>query len=126
MTRIRSIDELAGRRFPAGRLTRVLGGPGAPDVPAGFVLGVSALDPGGAVPPHVHDNEELYLALEGSGTIEIDGEPQTFKAGQYVYLSSGVRHGTRAGPEGMRLLFVYAPAGEVGHWSEELGPEVSR
>ena len=126
MSQIRSLDDLPGRRFPAGRLTRVLGGPGAPDMPEGFVLGVSALDPWGAVPPHEHDNEELYLALEGSGTIEIDGEQHPFAAGQYVYLCPGVRHGTTAGPAGMRLLFAYAPAGEVSHWSEELRPEVSR
>ncbi len=119
MSTLRHIGDLPGRRFPAGRVTRVLVGPGASEEAEGFVCGVSLLDPGGAVPEHRHVNEEVYLVLAGSGTMTVDGVDQPVTADDYVYLRSQTPHALRAGEHGLRLLFVYAPAGLVGHWAEE-------
>ncbi|HYF07209.1 MAG TPA: cupin domain-containing protein [Acetobacteraceae bacterium] len=41
------------------------------------------LGPGGATPRHFHPGDEIALVLEGSVTLEMEGEPaRTFQAGQ--------------------------------------------
>lgn len=55
------IDEVQGTRFPAGRHTRVIVGPGGPVEAQGFVMGHVTIFPGGSVPVHSHAQEEVYF-----------------------------------------------------------------
>jgi uncharacterized cupin superfamily protein len=69
-------------------------------------------------PPHLHSaDEELFVVLEGEGTLELWPTPQRVRAGvEYEEVplragnvisrpaSSGIAHGFRAGPNGMTFL----------------------
>lgn len=119
---VNNIFSVSGTRFPAGRLTRVLVGPGAPAEAEGFVLGHVTVEPGGAIPLHAHQQEEVYLILSGRGRIEIDGEIRDLKAGDYVYINPNASHHLEnaSKEEELTLIFCYSPKGIVDHWQEEL------
>ena len=69
-------------------------------------------------PPHLHSaDEELFVVLDGAGTLELWPTPQRVRAGvEYEEVplragdvisrpaSSGIAHGFRAGPDGMTFL----------------------
>jgi uncharacterized cupin superfamily protein len=77
------------------------------------------LNPGfEGAPPHLHSaDEELFVVLDGDGTLELWPTPQRVRAGvEYEEVpiragavisrpaSSGIAHGFRAGPNGMTFL----------------------
>jgi quercetin dioxygenase-like cupin family protein len=70
--KINNIDFVKGTDFPAGRHTRVLVGPGAQIEAQNFVMGHVTIYPGGCVPLHSHEQEEVYLILSGEGLICIN------------------------------------------------------
>jgi quercetin dioxygenase-like cupin family protein len=57
--------------------------------------------------------EEVYLTLSGSGTIEIDGEPVEMKPGRYVLVGPDSRRRPSAGPDGMSFLVIGGVPGGV-------------
>ncbi len=116
--RIRVVD-VEGWEFPAGRRTRVFAGvAGLPT--RNFVMGQSQIYPGGGIPRHAHENEEVYLILKGRAHMTVGDETFEVSEGTAVYLPPNVPHGlTNAGEEDVLLLFVYSPATLVSHWSEE-------
>ena len=60
------LNATAGRRFPAGRVTRHIVGGLSPLQSAHFALGLVTLDPdGGQVPWHNQDQDEAYFVLWG-------------------------------------------------------------
>jgi mannose-6-phosphate isomerase-like protein (cupin superfamily) len=105
--------------FPTSRETRVYAG--ARGLPAQrFTMGYVVVEPGGSVPLHHHDQEEVYFLLEGLGEIDIDGKRFRMEPLSAVYIPSQKPHTFRnVGQSPMRFLFVYAPAEEVSHWAEE-------
>jgi quercetin dioxygenase-like cupin family protein len=119
--RVHHLDEVAGTKFPAGRHTRVIVGPGGPVEAEGFVMGHVTIFPGGSVPVHSHPQEEVYFIAEGAGTIEVDGQAAPVRAGSYVYMKPGSTHLLKnGGPGDMLMVFCYAPTGIVDHWRQEL------
>ncbi len=122
------LNNVKGTEFPAGRLTRVLAGPGAPAEPDHFVMGYVTIYPRGEVPRHAHDQEEIYLILGGSGLMEVDGEETPVQAGNFASMLPGQSHSLRnTGTENLVMIFCYAPKGVVEHWAQELAsPEVSQ
>ena len=52
--------------------------------------------------------EEVYVALRGSGTLEADGEAYPLDADHIARLGPGVRRHVTAGPDGLRLLAIGA------------------
>jgi len=115
------IHDAPGMKFPAGRLTRVLAGPGAPTEPDNFVLGHVTIYPGGEVPRHAHSQEEVYFIVSGQGIIELDGEETAVGPGNYAAILPGQSHSLRnTAKEDMVMLFCYAPKGIVEHWKQEL------
>ncbi|NLS75728.1 MAG: cupin domain-containing protein [Chloroflexi bacterium] len=103
----------------ATRETRVLAGAGG--LPAErFVLGYVVVQPGGEVPGHAHEQEEVYLALEGRGEIVVGEVTHPLDALSAVYIPSGAYHClTNTGESVLKFVFVYAPGGEVSHWAQE-------
>ena len=85
-------------------------------------MGNVTLDPqGGQVPWHNHDQEEVYLVLDGIGEMCLGDERRTVVAGQAVYIPPGVFHQlTNIGDVPLRMLYCYGPAGDVAHWKQEL------
>jgi uncharacterized cupin superfamily protein len=69
----------------------------------------------GRLPPNEEDDnehchsadEELFVVLEGAGTIFLGGEPHAVRAGSVISRPAGTRvaHHWQAGPEGLTVLF---------------------
>jgi len=125
---IADIAATDGRRYPAGRTTRNLVGGSSPLVARGFCMGHVILDPeGGQVPWHNHEQEEVYFVIEGEGEACIGDERSTIRAGQAVHVPSGRFHQlTNTGASPLVMVYVYAPAGEVAHWRQELDGTLPR
>ena len=115
------LNDVPGTRFPAGRLTRVLAGPGAPVEPDHFVLGYVTIYAGGEVPVHAHSQEEVYFIVSGHGILIIDNEESVVDAGSYAAIRPGQTHSLRnTAKEDLIMIFCYAPKGVVEHWQKEL------
>ena len=115
------IKDIEGQVFPAGRHTRVLVGETAPIKAEGFCMGHVNIFPGGQVPAHRHPQEEVYYVVNGEGEIDLEGELQPIKKGEAVYVPPNQIHNLRnPGKQDMTFVFVYAPAGVVDHWEEEM------
>jgi mannose-6-phosphate isomerase-like protein (cupin superfamily) len=93
-------------------------------------LGVSAFglqvldfppNSGDGYPEHDHaedGQEEVYLALSGSGEIEIDGDLHPLDPGTMVRVGPGVKRMIRSGDDRMRLLAIGGVPGEAYEASE--------
>jgi len=60
---------------------------------------------------HYHRNREVvYIVLQGSATLVLNGTEHHLKANTVVFLSPGDRHGiTNTGKEGFKMIEVYSP-----------------
>jgi len=119
---IADLKEIEGQRYPARRRTQNWVGGASPIHAEHFCIGNITLDPqGGQVPWHNHDQEEVYLIIEGTGEMCLGAERQAVADGQAVFIPPGVFHQlTNVGHEPLRMLYCYGPAGEVAHWRQEL------
>ena len=73
-------------------------------------LAEAAIPAGGATQRHYHKvSEEFYFILEGTGTMEIDGETQTVQPGDGILIPPGAWHQISAPTEALRLLCCCAP-----------------
>ncbi len=119
---IADLTAIAGRTYPARRRTQNLVGGASPIQAKNFCLGYVTLEPeGGQVPWHNQAQEEVYFIVQGKGEACLGQERTTLRAGQAVYIPSGVFHQlTNLGAEPLVLIYVYGPAGEVAHWRQEL------
>lgn len=74
----------------------------------GIAVNVAELGPGQeGAPPHCHSTEEeLFVVLEGDGTLTLGDEEHAVRPGSVVGrpAATGVAHAFRAGDEGMTLL----------------------
>lgn len=117
-----ALEDMDGRSYPARRVTKNLVGGSSPIEADHFCMGVATLDPeGGQVPWHNHPQEEVYVVLEGTGEICLGDERKEIGGGEAVYIPSNEYHQlTNVGTEPLRMLYCYAPAGDVDHWRHEL------
>jgi mannose-6-phosphate isomerase-like protein (cupin superfamily) len=74
-------------------------------------LAEATLEPGGATTRHYHRaSEELYYLLDGTGTMEIDGETRDVHPGDAILIPPGAWHQLRASAGGeVRILCCCAP-----------------
>jgi mannose-6-phosphate isomerase-like protein (cupin superfamily) len=73
-------------------------------------LAEASLLPGQATRRHVHRrSEEIYLLLDGNGTMELDGEEREVTPGDAILIPPGAWHAIAGGPEGVRFLCCCAP-----------------
>lgn len=64
-------------------------------------------------PPFAHHHEqqeELYVVLEGSGTIQLDDVEHGITAGDAIRIAPSVSRALSSGREGLRVLCIGAPA----------------
>ena len=64
--------------------------------------------------------QELYVALRGSGSVDIDGERHPLDADHLVCVNPGTSRVLSSGAEGMRVLIIGGVPGGVYHppeWS---------
>ena len=119
---IADLANMAGRTYPARRLTQNLVGGASPIQAVNFSLGHVTLEPnGGQVPWHNQEQEEIYFIIEGEGEMCLGTEKTILHAGQAVYIAPRVFHQlTNTGSTPMRMIYCYGPAGDVAHWRQEL------
>jgi mannose-6-phosphate isomerase-like protein (cupin superfamily) len=63
--------------------------------------------------PQQLGQEEVYVALRGSGTLEADGEQCPLDADHIARVDPDVKRKVTPGPDGIRLLVVGATPGEA-------------
>jgi mannose-6-phosphate isomerase-like protein (cupin superfamily) len=63
--------------------------------------------------PQQLDQEEIYVALRGSGVLEADGERYPIDPDHIVRVGPVVRRKVVAGPDGLRLLAIGATPGKA-------------
>ena len=71
---------------------------------------------------HAHrEQEEVYVVLDGSGLVKLDGELVEVKAWDIVRVAPGTFRGFAAGPDGLELLAIGSdrPEGGDGLQSED-------
>ena len=119
---IADLANIAGRTYPARRLTQNLVGGASPIQAVNFSLGHVTLEPnGGQVPWHNQDQEEIYFIVEGDGEMCLGDEKSTLRGGQAVYIPPRIFHQlTNTGSTPMRMIYCYGPTGDVAHWRQEL------
>ena len=116
-----NVADVGGTEFPAGRRTRVLVGPDAPLEAERFVMGHVTIYPGGSVPLHSHEQEEVYYIAAGEGSIAVNEEIQEVRAGDCIYIRPQKTHMLKnTAKENMIMMFCYAPKTVAEHWAEEL------
>ena len=76
------------------------------------MLSVVTIAPNAAGSLHSHPEEQWGVLLEGGGTRAQEGAEFTVKAGDFWRTPGGVEHTFRAGPEGAKILDVFAPPRE--------------
>lgn len=125
---IADLGVIEGRRYPARRRTQNLVGGVSPIQAMNFAMGHVTLDPkGGQVPWHNQEQEEVYYIIEGTAEMCLGEERQVLRTGQAAYIPPGVFHQiTNIGDTPMRMLYCYAPGGDVAHWRQELSGTLPR
>lgn len=94
------------RNLAPGINTRVFPGEQA-------MLSVVRFEPDSTGSIHSHPEEQWGVLLEGSGVRIHDGVEVPVGAGDFWRTPGGVPHGFRAGPEGAKVLDVFAPPREA-------------
>jgi len=76
-----------------------------------FFLDVYCLRAGQAQTPHTHaEADKVYVGLEGTPLVQVDGEEAPLPAGAAVHCPAGSRHGVHnPGPEVARVLVFMTP-----------------
>lgn len=73
-----------------------------------LVVSTTELNPYKSTSGHKHaGQEEVYYFVKGSGTIFLDDEPHTVKAGDVVLIEDGVHHRVETGSEPLHFLCVF-------------------
>ena len=69
------------------------------------------LEPGANATPHTLTREEVFVVLEGSATVRIDGEPGVASAGDAIVLPAGARFELTNPSEAPARLLCVLPVG---------------
>ncbi|MCL2648658.1 MAG: cupin domain-containing protein [Phycisphaerales bacterium] len=119
---IADLAQIAGRTYPARRLTQNVVGGASPIQSKNFAVGFVTLDPnGGQVPWHNQDQEEVYFIVEGTCEMCLGSERKTLTAGMAAQIPPTVFHQlTNIGATPAKMIYIYGPAGDVAHWKQEL------
>ena len=73
-----------------------------------LTLGIASLPPGGALREHRHEQEEVYLVLEGSGLVRVGDEELAVEAGSAIFIPGGTLHSCEnTGASDLRAAYVF-------------------
>ncbi|HVC01820.1 MAG TPA: cupin domain-containing protein [Steroidobacteraceae bacterium] len=75
-----------------------------------FINGITAFEPGAAIPYHSHNCEESVLVLEGDGVLDIGGEEIALRALDTTWIPPQVSHRFRnaSNTRPLRIFWTYA------------------
>jgi quercetin dioxygenase-like cupin family protein len=100
-----ALEEADAGQATAGRMFRLL----APCATATQFVGYI---PVGRAPDHFHRYDEVVYVLAGNGTLHIGGESSPLRPGSCIHLPATLVHSLEnTGPDEMRVLGVFRPAG---------------
>ncbi len=120
MQKVNIFEDIEGTEFPAGRRTRVVIGENGAIDGEYFCQGYVVIYPNGTVPAHEHITVETYTILSGIGEMMVDGEVESVKSGDCIYIEKDKVHSLKnTGTEDMHMMFVYAPKMVAEHWAQE-------
>lgn len=74
-----------------------------------ITLAVVELPPGGLVPEHRHENEQVGLCLKGTVTFRVGDEKRELGPGGTWRILADIPHEAEAGPEGAVVVEVFSP-----------------
>jgi mannose-6-phosphate isomerase-like protein (cupin superfamily) len=75
----------------------------------GLTLGVARVPSGGSLAAHRHEQPEVYLVLDGTGVVTIDGSSSRVGPRASVFIPGGAVHSVQAtGPTDLRFAYVFA------------------
>ncbi|UBV44179.1 cupin domain-containing protein (plasmid) [Deinococcus taeanensis] len=76
-------------------------------------------EPGGYVPIHHHDVEEIITVVSGTLSVMVGGQYFEMPASTSVVIPPGVEHGWRNKSQSSAIFLVYFPALDpASHWRE--------
>jgi mannose-6-phosphate isomerase-like protein (cupin superfamily) len=96
-----------------GQLADAVGGYQVAHTSAGLELGVYVLVAPEPDRQQPHADDEVYVVLEGRGTLEIDGEGVPLTEGQAAFVPAGAEH-RFIGYENLSVLVIFARPREAG------------
>jgi unsaturated pyranuronate lyase len=67
------------------------------------------LSPNAVVPEHTHENEQVGIMLQGSGTFRVGDETMDVRPGSTWRILSNVPHSMDVGPDGAVVIDIFAP-----------------
>jgi quercetin dioxygenase-like cupin family protein len=74
-----------------------------------LTLGVARLPPGGVLREHRHAQPEVYLVLEGAGTVTISGTSSPLRPGDAVFIPGDAPHAVACSGAGdLRVAYALA------------------
>ena len=73
-----------------------------------LTMGIAKIPPGEALHEHRHQQAEIYLILEGTGLVRIDGKARPVGAGSAVFIPGNVVHSCEnTGASDLRFAYVF-------------------
>ncbi len=73
-----------------------------------LTLGVAKLPPGGALREHRHEQDEIYLVLEGSGLVRVGPGESRVEAGSAVFIPGDAPHScVNTGTSDLLVAYVF-------------------
>ena len=74
-----------------------------------LTMGIAKIPPGEALHEHRHQQAEIYLILEGTGSVTIDGNARPVGAGSAVFIPGNALHSCEnTGTSELRFAYVLA------------------
>ena len=73
-----------------------------------LTMGIAKIPPAEALHEHRHQQAEIYLILEGTGLVRIDGKARPVGAGSAVFIPGNVVHSCEnTGASDLRFAYVF-------------------
>ena len=74
-----------------------------------LTMGIAKIPPNEALHEHRHRQAEIYLVLEGTGLVRINGKTRPVAAGSAVFIPGNAAHSCEnTGSSEMRVAYVFA------------------
>ena len=73
-------------------------------------MGIYVLEAGAEDPQTPHGEDEIYHVLDGSATVEVDGEQRKVGSGDTIFVAAWVPHRFHSIERRLELLVLFAPA----------------
>ena len=74
-----------------------------------LTMGIAKIPPNEALREHRHRQEEIYLILEGTGSVRIDGKTRPVGVGSAVFIPGNAAHSCEnTGASDLRFAYIFA------------------